>query len=136
MASSGQMESVMTDVGVIRKSLEDALANINAIPGALNTGEMVKTVENAQETMRKIAESRGVPAGGGTGAPAVAGPGAAAGAEGAGAKIEPGSLSDPKAVESLINQLSETKAMMKATRQLMDEAVNKPVVVDWLEGSK
>jgi len=26
--------------------------------------------------------------------------------------------------------------MMEATRLLMDEAINKPVVVDWLEGTK
>jgi len=119
MASSGQMESVMSDVGIIRKSLEDALANINAIPGEMNTGAMLTTIKSARKTMEKVAEERGI-------APAV----------GAEPKVEPGSLSDPKAVESLINQLSETKAMMKATRQLMDEAVNKPVVVDWLEGSK
>ncbi len=35
-----------------------------------------------------------------------------------------------------LNKLAETKAMMEATRLLMDEAINKPVVVDWLEGTK
>jgi hypothetical protein len=35
-----------------------------------------------------------------------------------------------------MNKLAETKAMMEATRLLMDEAINKPVVVDWLEGTK
>ncbi len=35
-----------------------------------------------------------------------------------------------------MNKLAETKAMMEATRPLMDEAINKPVVVDWLEGTK
>jgi len=119
MASSTQMDTVMTDVGVIRKSLENALANLKAIPGNLNTSEMMKTVQGAQKTIQEVAESRGVSLPGG-----------------AEPKGEPGSLSDPKAVQSLINQLSETKAMMQATRQLMDEAVNKPVVVDWLEGSK
>ena len=118
MASGGQMESVMTDVGVIRKSLEAALANLNGISGAISTEEMVKTVRSAQDTIKKISESRGLPLTTG------------------GAKGEAGSLSDPKAVESLINELANTKAMMQATRQLMDEAVNKPVVVDWLEGSK
>ena len=115
MAQSGPLDSVMTDVVVIRKALESALANLSAIPGELSTAEMVKTVQSAKDTINKIS--------GGT----VSGPGS---------KIEAGSPSDPKAVEALINQLSETKAMMQATRQLMDEAVNKPVVVDWLEGSK
>ena len=36
----------------------------------------------------------------------------------------------------LLNKLAETKAMMEATKLLMDEAINKPVVVDWLEGTK
>ena len=117
MASAGQMSTVVADVGVIRKALEDALTNINAIPGTLTTAEMVKTVKGAQDIMLKLSEGRVAPGGDG-------------------AKGEPGAWSDPKAVESLINQLSETKAMMQATRQLMDEAVNKPVVVDWLEGSK
>jgi hypothetical protein len=119
IATSSQMGSVMTDVGVIRKALEEALANISGISGTLSTEEMVKTVKSAQDTIRQVSESRGVVVPGG-----------------AGAKVEPGPFSDQKAVESLINQLSETKAMMQATRQLMDEAVNKPVVVDWLEGSK
>ena len=121
MASAGQMGTVMTDVGIIRKSLEDALANINNIPGELSTAEMVKTVQSAQKTISEVT-------GGGAGGTRVG--------AGVGSKIEAGSLSDPKAVEALINQLAETKAMMQATRQLMDEAVNKPVVVEWLEGSK
>jgi hypothetical protein len=128
------MTAVMGDVEIIRKSLQDVLASINGIPAALNTGEMAQTVKSAQESLRKIAAERGLPnlgAGGGGGAG-----GGVGGAAGGGVKGEPGSLNDPKAVESLINQLSETKAMMQATRQLMDEAVNKPVVVDWLEGSK
>jgi hypothetical protein len=119
IATSTQMNTVMGDVGVIRKALEEALANISGISGTLSTDEMVKTVKSAQDTIRQVSESRGVVVPGG-----------------AGAKVEPGPFSDQKAVESLINQLSETKAMMQATRQLMDEAVNKPVVVDWLEGSK
>lgn len=125
MASSGQMETVMTDVGVIRKSLEDALISLKGITGDLTTEEMSKQLKEARTTLQKTAEGRG-------GAPAVKESVEAK----EGVKIEAGSLSDPKAVESLINQLSETKAMMQATRQLMDEAVNKPVVVDWLEGSK
>jgi hypothetical protein len=32
--------------------------------------------------------------------------------------------------------MTDPKAMMEATRLLMDEAINKPVVVDWLEGTK
>jgi hypothetical protein len=45
-------------------------------------------------------------------------------------------MAAPKAVGELLNKLAETKAMMEATRLLMDEAINKPVVVDWLEGTK
>jgi hypothetical protein len=58
---------------------------------------------------------------------------AGAGAE---AQAQAGSLTDPKAVGELLNKLAETKAMMEATKLLMDEAINKPVVVDWLEGTK
>ena len=36
----------------------------------------------------------------------------------------------------LLNKLAETKAIMEATRLLMDEAINKPVFVDWMEGTK
>jgi hypothetical protein len=35
-----------------------------------------------------------------------------------------------------MDKMAETKAMMEAMRLLMDEAVNKPVVVGWLEGSQ
>jgi hypothetical protein len=70
-------------------------------------------------TMKKMAAGRGVGAqADSTGSP------------------QAGSLTDPKAVGELLNKLAETKAMMEATRLLMDEAINKPVVVDWLEGTK
>ena len=33
-------------------------------------------------------------------------------------------------------RIEEMQAMMKAVRLLMEESVNKPVVVDWLEGAQ
>ncbi len=85
----------------------------------MSTEELVKTLNDAASTMKKMAAGRGV-----------------ATPLGAGADAQAGSLTDPKAVGELLNKLAETKAMMEATKLLMDEAINKPVVVDWLEGTK
>ena len=119
--ATGQIPQVMTDLAIIRKSLEETLSQVKGIPGQMSTAELVKMVNDAATTMKEMAAGRGVatPAG--------------AGAE---AQAQAGSLTDPKAVGELLNKLAETKAMMEATRLLMDEAINKPVVVDWLEGTK
>jgi hypothetical protein len=119
--ASGQIPQMMTDLAIIRKSLEETLSQVKGIPGQMSTAELVKMVNDAATTMKAMAAGRGVatPAG--------------AGAE---AQAQAGSLTDPKAVGELLNKLAETKAMMEATKLLMDEAINKPVVVDWLEGTK
>jgi hypothetical protein len=119
--ATGQIPKVMGDLEIIRKSLEETLLQVRGIPGQMSTAEMVKTVNDAAMTMKTMAAGRGVamPLGAdSTGSP------------------QAGSLTDPKAVGELLNKLAETKAMMEATRLLMDEAINKPVVVDWLEGTK
>ena len=116
--AAGQIPQVMSDLAIIRKSLEETLAQVKGVPGGMSTEEMVKTVNAAADSITKLAAERG---GGMLGEPV---------------KAQPGSLNDPKAVADLMNKISETKAMMEATRQLMEEAVNKPVVVDWLEGTK
>jgi hypothetical protein len=117
--AAGQIPQVMNDLMIIRKSLETALTQVKGIPGEMTTADLAKKMDDATMTMRKIADERGVaaPAGGGD-------------------KVQAGALNDPKALAELLNKLEETKAMMQATRLLMDEAVNKPVVVDWLEGTK
>jgi hypothetical protein len=117
--ATGQIPQVMTDLAIIRKSLEETLSQVKGIPGQMSTEELVKTVNDAATTMKKMAAGRGV-----------------ATPLGAEAQAQSGSLTDPKAVGELLNKLAETKAMMEATRLLMDEAINKPVVVDWLEGTK
>jgi len=116
--AAGQIPQVMSDLAIIRKSLEEALSQVKGVSGGMSTEEMVKTVNAAADSITKLAAERG---GGMLGEPV---------------KAQPGSLNDPKAVSDLMNKISETKAMMEATRQLMEEAVNKPVVVDWLEGTK
>jgi hypothetical protein len=80
---------------------------------------LVKTVKDATRSISQVAGDRGMKPLGETSNDLVAGP-----------------VSDPKAVADLMNKLSETKAMLEATRLLMDEAVNKPVIVDWLEGNQ
>ena len=125
--ATGQIPQVMTDLAIIRKSLEETLSQVKGIPGQMSTAEMMKALNDAASTMRTMAEGRGVVTqAGSTGSPQAGSTGSP----------QAGSLTDPKAVGELLNKLAETKAMMEATRLLMDEAINKPVVVDWLEGTK
>ena len=117
--ASGQMPKVLDDLMQIKKALEATMTQVKEIPGGMTTEELVKTVTSAASTIKRVADERGIST-----------------PLGQGGAVQAGSLSDPKAVGDLLNKLSETKAMMEATRLLMDEAVNKPVVVDWLEGTK
>ena len=117
---AGQVSRIATDVADVRKSLADALKQVQEVPGSMSTKDLIKTLNDATEAIRGAAAGRGI-------ASPLGQPDS---------KLEPGSLNDPKAVADLLNRLTETKAMMEATRQLMDEAVNKPVVVDWLESTK
>jgi hypothetical protein len=125
--ATGQIPQVMTDLAIIRKSLEETLSQVKGIPGQMSTEELVKTVNDAASVMKKMAAGRGVAT------PLGAEAQAQSGSTGS---LQAGSLTDPKAVGELLNKLAETKAMMEATRLLMDEAINKPVVVDWLEGTQ
>jgi hypothetical protein len=117
---SGQVTKIVSDLNDVRRSLEAALKSIQEVPDNMPSGELRKMLNEAADSIRKIAAGKGV----------TLQPGEAPG------KVPETGGWDPKTVGDLLNRLSETKAMMEATRQLMDEAVNKPVVVDWMEGSK
>lgn len=116
---TGKMSQVATDVAEIRRSLGSAMAQIQSIPGEMSTEGLVKSLREAMGKIDEVAKSRGLqPLGQPT------------------EELKAGLLSDPQAVAKLLNTISETKAMMDAMRVLMDDAVNKPVVVEWMEGEK
>jgi len=115
---AGQMSQALADLAVIRKSLGAAAEQAQGIPTAMSTEELVKSIRDAMGKIDEMAKARGLqPLGQPT-------------------ELKEGSLTDPQTVAKLMNSIAETKAMMDAMRLLMDEAVNKPVVVDWMEGVK
>ena len=118
---TGQINKMADDLADVRKSIEAALKKAQEVPGEMSTTDLIKTLNEAAKTIRNVASEHGItsPLGSKSGSSEMT-----------------GSPTDSKTLSDLMNRLTETKAMMDATRQLMDEAINKPVVVDWLEGSK
>jgi hypothetical protein len=109
-----QFSRMLGALDQMRTALDATLQQVKGIPDAMSTENLVKSLRDTMGKIDEIAKQRGVDLGQPT-------------------DVAPGSFSDPKAVAKLLNTISETKAMMEAMRLLMDEAVNKPVVVDWLE---
>lgn len=115
---AGQLNKALEDLEIIRKALGAAAEEMKGVSPALSTEDLVKSLREAMGKMEEMAKARGLqPLGQST-------------------ELEPGSLTDPQTVTKLLNSIAETKAMMEAMRLLMDEAVNKPVVVDWMEGAE
>ncbi len=117
--SSGNLGKVTADVDEIKRSLTSAMTQIKAIPGEMSTEGLVKSLREAMGKIDEVAKGKGLQP---LGQPAE--------------ELKAGSLNDPQTLAKLLNTIAETKAMMDAMRVLMDDAVNKPVVVDWLEGGK
>jgi DNA-binding FrmR family transcriptional regulator len=119
VAGAGKLDQVLSELDAIQRSLSSVKGDVEGLPESMTTEAMVKVIKQAMDDIRNVAGGRGLP---------TEGIGQTGGA------LEAGSLSDPQSVSKLLNSIAETKAMMQAMQGLMDEAVNKPVVVDWLEG--
>jgi DNA repair ATPase RecN len=114
---AGRVTKIEDGVAQIQGLLESTLEQVRAIPGAMGTDSLVQKLGEAMSKLDALAKPKGVKLGDSE-------------------ALVPGSANDPQALNNMINSLAETKAMMEAMRLLMDEAVNKPVVVQWMEGSK
>ncbi len=115
---AGQLNQALEDLAVIRQALGAAAEQMRGVASTMTTEDLVKSIRDAMSKIDEMAKARGLQP---LGQPAD--------------ELQAGSLTDPQTVAKLLNSIAETKAMMDAMRVLMDEAVNKPVVVDWLEGA-
>jgi hypothetical protein len=115
--AEGQIPKIMSDLADLRKALGATMDQAGGVRDSMGTEKLVQTLRDAMGKIDALAKDRGIKT---------------LGQE----DLKPGEGTDPKTVSKLMDKMAETKAMMEAMRLLMDEAVNKPVVVGWLEGSQ
>ena len=111
--AAGQLGQMAANVAAVRDALTTALEQLQGIPEEIGSGRLVDAFREALDQMKRLAEQQGVPL--------------------AEMALPSGPITDAATIMQLNNNLAEMKAMMDALRTLMDEAVNKPVVVEWLE---
>ncbi len=116
-SGADQMGRVLDQLGQIRDALNKTVGSVNHISDTFSTESLARTLNESIKRLEALAKLNNIP----LGQPPET--------------VEPGAFSDPKALSKLLNSIEQTKAMMEAMRLLMDEAVNKPVVTPWLEGS-
>jgi hypothetical protein len=117
--ASGQIPQIMNDLAALRKALGATMEQAGGVRESMGTDKLVQTLREAMEKIDVLAKGRGIKTLGQSDV-----------------EFKPGDVTDPQTVAKLMDKMAETKAMMEAMRLLMDEAVNKPVVVDWLEGNQ
>jgi hypothetical protein len=111
----GKLDSALAHLVAIRDALTDAQSNIRQVSNTLGTKNVADELDaigqriNALGAISKDIKDLVSPTEGQV---------------------------DREAIVKLNARMEEMQAMMKAVRQLMEEAVNKPVVVDWLEGAR
>jgi hypothetical protein len=118
--ASGQIPKIMSDLAELRKALGATMSEAGGARDAMGPDKLALAIRDAMLKIEEMAKGRGIktPLGSGPEVPPADG--------------QP----DPQTYAKLMDKMAETKAMMEAMRLLMDEAVNKPVVVGWLEGSQ
>ena len=112
----GRVSQMASDLSQVQQSLQKVAGLVKEVPEGIDTKGLAEALNDTVKKIDQIGKDRGVNLGK---------PEAAQG----------GPLTAEN-VDKLINKMAETKAMMDAMRLLMEETVNKPVVVEWLEGSK
>ena len=116
--ASGQIPKIMSDLAELRKALGATMTDAGGVRDSMEPDKLAKAIHDAMLKIDEMAKKQKINLGQPT------------------EEFKPGALSDPQTVTKLMDKMAETKAMMEAMRLLMDETVNKPVVVDWLEGSQ
>ncbi len=111
----GQVGRMLTELGRLRGDLNETLAKVKGIPDSMSTEGLVNSLRETMTKLDDMSKKLGYP----MGQPTIP---------------EAGSVTDQAQVTKLLNSIEQAKAMMEAMRMLMEEAVNKPVVVDWIEG--
>lgn len=110
----GKLDDMLAHLKVIRKAIEDAQGNLKQIPESVSTADLLKALQDATSKINKIAEGKGL-------SPLMEEKDVAASPK-----------FDQNTIAQLNSRLDESKAMLEAVRLLMDESVNKPIVIDWL----